>query len=166
MMDNKYSFLGERGKLIDASEMPAIRWIQNEREAVREYVEGSPPGFVCLLMKGYGTLLDEIIRNGTSYSEHTSVDLLRVIDKVNKQRGHRMAIVRNTPIKADVVRKAKKLSSTERIEANRDKLLAWEIEGRSYFWMAKEIGLNERNAGAISHWFLQQGIRRKANKGE
>ena len=32
-----------------------------------------------------------------------------------------MAIVRNTPIKADVVRKAKKLSSTERIEANRDK---------------------------------------------
>jgi len=60
----------------------------------------------------------------------------------------------------------RKPSSREIVEANREKLLAWADEGRSYFWMAQQIGINDRNASAISHWFLQQGIRRKANKGE
>ena len=55
-------------------------------------------------------------------------------------------------------------TSTERIEANRDKLLAWADEGRSYFWMAQQIGINDRNASAVSTWFLKQGIRRKAAK--
>ncbi len=53
------------------------------------------------------------------------------------------------------------LSSRERIEANREKLLAWAADGKSYFWMAKEIGINDRNASVVSQWFLRQGIRRK-----
>ena len=55
-------------------------------------------------------------------------------------------------------------SNRELIEANREQLLAWHREGRAYFWMAKEIGINDRNASAVSQWFLKQGIRRKAAK--
>ena len=55
-------------------------------------------------------------------------------------------------------------SSNERIEANRDKLLAWAEEGRAYFWIAQQIGINDRNAAAVSKWFIAQGIRRKAAK--
>lgn len=55
-------------------------------------------------------------------------------------------------------------SSIERIEANREKLFAWADEGKSYFWMARTIGIGERGTGAVSHWFLAQGIRRKAAK--
>ena len=55
-------------------------------------------------------------------------------------------------------------TSTERIEANRAQLFAWAAEGRSYFWMATQIGLNDRNAAAVSKWFIAQGIRRKAAK--
>lgn len=54
-----------------------------------------------------------------------------------------------------------RLTSTDLIEANREKLLEWAAEGRSYFWMAQHIGLGDRNAAAISQWFLKQGIRRK-----
>ena len=54
------------------------------------------------------------------------------------------------------------MTSNERIEANRDRLFAWAAEGKSYFWMAHEIGLNDRNAAAVSKWFIAQGIRRKA----
>lgn len=53
-------------------------------------------------------------------------------------------------------------TSRERIEANRAQLLEWEREGRSYFWMAQQIGINDRNASAVSTWFVKQGIRRKA----
>lgn len=53
-------------------------------------------------------------------------------------------------------------SSNERIEANRAQLFAWADEGRSYFWMAKELGINDRNASAVSKYFIKQGIRRKA----
>jgi len=53
-------------------------------------------------------------------------------------------------------------TSSELIEANRERLLAWEKEGRSYFWMAQQIGINDRNAAAVSKWFVKQGIRRKA----
>jgi len=55
-------------------------------------------------------------------------------------------------------------TSRERIEANRAQLLEWEREGRSYFWMAQQIGINDRNASAVSQWFVKQGIRRKAGK--
>ena len=55
-------------------------------------------------------------------------------------------------------------TSRERIEANREQLLEWEREGRSYFWMAQQIGINDRNAAAVSKWFIAQGIRRKAAK--
>lgn len=55
-------------------------------------------------------------------------------------------------------------SSNERIEANREKLFAWADEGKSYFWMAQQIGINDQNASAVSHWFLAQGIRRKAER--
>ena len=55
-------------------------------------------------------------------------------------------------------------TSLERIEANRAQLLEWEREGRSYFWMAQQIGINDRNAAAVSKWFIAQGIRRKAAK--
>ena len=52
-------------------------------------------------------------------------------------------------------------SSLERIEANREKVITWAEEGRAYFWIAQQIGINDRNASAVSHWFLAQGIRRK-----
>ena len=55
-------------------------------------------------------------------------------------------------------------SSLQRIEANRAQLLEWEREGRSYFWMAQQIGINDRNAAAASKWFIAQGIRRKGAK--
>ena len=55
-----------------------------------------------------------------------------------------------------------RLTSTDLIEANREKLLEWAAEGRSYFWMAQQIGINDRNASAVSTWFVKQGIRRKA----
>jgi len=54
------------------------------------------------------------------------------------------------------------LVAKEIIYANREKLWQWNLEGKSYFWMALAIGLSNRNPGAISHWFLAQGIRRKA----
>lgn len=53
-------------------------------------------------------------------------------------------------------------TSIERIEANRAQLFAWADEGRSYFLMAQQIGINDRNASAVSTWFVKQGIRRKA----
>ena len=53
-------------------------------------------------------------------------------------------------------------SSNERIEANREQLFEWADEGRSYFWMAQQIEINDRNASAVSTWFVKQGIRRKA----
>ena len=56
------------------------------------------------------------------------------------------------------------LSSRELIEANREKLFAWADEGKSYFWMAQQIGINDRNVSAVSQWFLKQGIRRKAER--
>lgn len=49
-------------------------------------------------------------------------------------------------------------------EANRDKLLAWAKEGKSYFWMAKAIGISERNSSAVSKWFIKQGIFKKEIK--
>jgi len=52
-------------------------------------------------------------------------------------------------------------SSIERIEANRAQLLEWEREGRSYFWMAQQIGIACSNHSVISKWFIRQGIRRK-----
>jgi len=55
-------------------------------------------------------------------------------------------------------------TSTERIEANREWLLKWADEGKSYFWMAMQIGLDDRNAPMVSKWFLRQGIRRKVTK--
>ena len=56
------------------------------------------------------------------------------------------------------------LSSRELIEANREQLLAWHREGRAYFWMAQQIGINDRNASAVLQWFLKQGIRRRVGK--
>lgn len=55
-------------------------------------------------------------------------------------------------------------TSIERIEANRAQLFAWANEGKSYFWMAQQIWINDRNASAVSTWFVKQGIRRKAAK--
>ena len=55
-------------------------------------------------------------------------------------------------------------SSNERIEANREKVIAWAEEGRAYFWIAKQLGINDRNASIVSQWFLKQGIRRKAER--
>ena len=164
-MEDKYNF-DNRWKLIEASDMPAYRWIRNEREAVLDYVKGAQPGFVTLLMKSYLAFLDEIIRRGVSYSENTSVDLLRVIDKVNKQRQASRTVIEVKPIAISATRPhaQSKLTNAERIEANREQLFAWAAEGKAYFWMAKEIGINDRNASAVSQWFLKQGIRRKAAK--
>ena len=57
-------------------------------------------------------------------------------------------------------------TSNERIEANRAQLFAWADEGRSYFWMAQQIGLSGYNSAIVSKWFLAQGIRRKAARWE
>ena len=61
-------------------------------------------------------------------------------------------------------KKRLKPTSREIVEANREKLLAWAQEGKSYFWMATQIGLNDRNAPMVSKWFIAQGIRRKEAK--
>jgi hypothetical protein len=53
------------------------------------------------------------------------------------------------------------VSNTDLIEANRDRLMAWAKEGRSYFWMAMQIGLSDRSASTVSAWFRKQGIFRK-----
>ena len=58
----------------------------------------------------------------------------------------------------------KKPTTRQIVEANRDRLLAWEREGKSYFWMAQAIGLNDRNAPMVSKWFIAQGVRRKVAK--
>lgn len=58
----------------------------------------------------------------------------------------------------------KKKSGFDIAEANRDRLLAWAKEGKSYFWMAKTIGLGERNFSAVSKWFTYQGIFKKEIK--
>lgn len=52
-------------------------------------------------------------------------------------------------------------TSIERIEANREQLFAWADEGKSYFWMAQQIGIACSNHSVISKWFIRQGIRRK-----
>ena len=53
------------------------------------------------------------------------------------------------------------MSNMKLVEANREKVITWAEEGRAYFWIAQQIGINDRNASAVSHWFLAQGIRRK-----
>lgn len=58
----------------------------------------------------------------------------------------------------------KKKSGFDIAEANRDRLLAWAKEGKSYFWMANAIGLGERNFSAVSKWFIHQGIFKKEIK--
>ena len=58
----------------------------------------------------------------------------------------------------------KKKSGFDIAEANRDRLLAWAKEEKSYFWMAKAIGLGERNFSAVSKWFTYQGIFKKEIK--
>jgi hypothetical protein len=55
-------------------------------------------------------------------------------------------------------------TTMERIEANRERLMKWDAERRSYFWMAHELGINDRNASVVSQWFIKQGMRRKAAK--
>jgi len=54
------------------------------------------------------------------------------------------------------------LTAMELCEANRDKLLAWADEGRSYWWMGQRIGIPERSRSVVSNWFRVNGIRRKA----
>ena len=57
-----------------------------------------------------------------------------------------------------------KQSGTKLIEANREQMLKWEREGRSYFWMASKVGIGNRNVSSISKWFRRQGICRRATK--
>ena len=42
----------------------------------------------------------------------------------------------------------------ERIEANREKVLAWAAAGRPYFWIARQIGLGA-NIGLMVYALLQ-----------
>ena len=58
----------------------------------------------------------------------------------------------------------RKKSGFDIAEANRDKLLAWKKEEKSYFWMAKAIGIGERNFSAVSKWFIKQNIFKKEIK--
>jgi len=63
-----------------------------------------------------------------------------------------------------IERKEEWVSNVDLVEANRDRLMEWYAEGRSYFWMAMQIGLSDRSASAVSVWFRRQGIYRKAAK--
>ena len=54
------------------------------------------------------------------------------------------------------------MSNMELVEASREKVITWAEEGRAYFWMAQQIGINDRNASAVSTRFVKQGVRRKA----
>jgi len=56
------------------------------------------------------------------------------------------------------------LTAMEFCEANREQLLAWEKERRSYWWMGQRIGIPDRSRSVVSQWFIRQGIRRKAVK--
>ena len=56
------------------------------------------------------------------------------------------------------------MTNKELVEANREQLFEWARQGKSYFWMAQQIGINDRNASAVSTWFVKQGIRRKVTK--
>jgi len=49
-------------------------------------------------------------------------------------------------------------------EANREQLLAWNQERRSYWWMGRMIGIPERSRSVVSRWFIANGIRRKVAK--
>ena len=55
----------------------------------------------------------------------------------------------------------KKKSGIDICEANKDKLVIWLKEGKSYFWMAKAIGLGERNFAVVSKWFISYGVFKK-----
>ena len=50
------------------------------------------------------------------------------------------------------------------IEANRDRLMCWYAEGRSYFWMAMQLGNSERASCMVGKWFRKQGMFRKEKK--
>jgi len=56
------------------------------------------------------------------------------------------------------------MTNKELVEANREQLFEWARQGKSYYWMARTIGIGERGTSAVSHWFLAQGIRRKVAK--
>ena len=56
------------------------------------------------------------------------------------------------------------MTRREIVEANREKVITWAEEGRAYFWIAQQIGSNDRNTSAVSTWFVKQGIRRKAER--
>mgnify|MGYP003835288649 CR=1 FL=1 len=49
----------------------------------------------------------------------------------------------------------------ELIEENREQVLVWAQEGKSYFWIAMQLGIPERSSPMVSTWFRKQGIRRK-----
>ena len=53
----------------------------------------------------------------------------------------------------------------ELIEENREQVLAWAQEGKSYFWIAMQLGIPERSSPMVSTWFRKQGIRRKPKVG-
>ena len=52
-------------------------------------------------------------------------------------------------------------SITNIIETNREQVLLWAQEGKSYFWIAMQLGIPERSSPMVSTWFRKQGIRRK-----
>lgn len=58
----------------------------------------------------------------------------------------------------------KNISGTKVIEANREQMLKWHQEGRSYYWMALKIGLSNRNFSTVSRWFIAQGIRKRVKR--
>lgn len=49
----------------------------------------------------------------------------------------------------------------ELIESNREQVLSWAQEGKSYFWIAMQLGIPERSSPMVSAWFRKRGIRRK-----
>ena len=53
----------------------------------------------------------------------------------------------------------------ELIESNREQVLSWAQEGKSYFWIAMQLGIPERSSPMVSTWFRKQGIRRKPKVG-
>jgi hypothetical protein len=159
MMEDKYSLL-EREKLMEANEMSAARWVLNELEAVDDYARGTHFGTVGLIIKAYKALLDEILMNGVTYTGNTVIDLARVINKINKQRNYYKAA--ESPVDTGNDTKQFRRSSAKVIlDSNRDAAIAWAAEGKSYWWIGRQLGIGERGRGSVSAWFRKQGIHRK-----
>ena len=57
------------------------------------------------------------------------------------------------------------MSNMELVEANREKVLVWAGDGRAYFWIAKQLGINDRNTQPLQRLeILWIGLAKRARR--